>query len=223
MRTLKASILALGLSAGLASSASAQLSFDDITATPFSFVSTYGGLNFNNAHVNNPLAWYGSPAAAGGFYTALSSGSYVMANNGGNALTLSSASAFNLAGGNFAAAWMTGLNLNAAGYLNGNQVYNQNFNLDWNVSQFLALNMNGVDQVVFTSTGGTPGAGFPNGVNHSFVMDDLSFSSGIRGLSSTDEVSVSVVPEPMSMSLVGFGLLALGGVQARRRRKVAAI
>lgn len=223
MRTLKASILALGLTAGFASTASAQLNFDDITAAPFAHVSNYGGLNFTNAHVNNPIGWFGSPAVAGGFYTARSSGTHVMANTGGWALTMSGPSAFNLAGGNFAAAWMTGLNLNAAGYLNGNLVYNQNYSLNWNTAQYLGLNMYNVDAVVFTSSGGTPGAGFPQGVNHSFVMDDLTFATSIRELPGEELGASTVVPEPMSMSLVGFGLLALGGVQARRRRKVATV
>ncbi len=219
MRTLKASILALGLTAGFASTASAQLSFDDVTATPFSMVSTYGGFNWSNSFVIDPTVYFGGSGNAGGFHTAMQSPSWVMGNAGGLAMTISRASAFNLSGGTFAAAWKSGLTLNAVGYLNGLQMYNQNYSLNWDVSQFLALNMSGVDQVVFTSSGGTDAPGFP-GRNYSFAMDDLAFSNAIPSIGG-DQGAVSVVPEPMTMSLVGFGLLALGGVHARRRRKVA--
>ena len=221
MRSLKASIIALGLTAGFASTASAQLSFDDASTNPFEWVSSYGGMSWNNAFVIDGAYYFGSAAAAGGFNTAMGSPRFVMGNGGGNALTISSASKFNLGGGKFAAAWKSGLTLNAAGYLNGVQTYNKSFNLDWDGAQFLALNMNGIDQVVFTSTGGTDAPGFA-GRNSSFAMDDLDFSTSVSTIGE-EQAAVAVVPEPMTMSLVGFGLLALGGVHARRRRASAAV
>lgn len=221
MRTLKASIIALGLTAGFASTASAQLSFDDASSAPFEWVTNYGGMSWNNAFVIDPDFYFGSAAGAGGFHTALGSGRYVMGNGGGNALTLTSNSLFNMNGARFAAAWRNGLTLNAAGFLNGVQTYNQSYSLNWDGAQFLALNMSGVDKVVFTSTGGTAAPEYP-GRNASFAMDDLSFDNNIKSIGE-QQASVAVVPEPMTMSLVGFGMLALGGVHARRRRATRAV
>src|SRR5665647_1540424 len=143
MRTLKASLLSLGLVAALTSSAAAQtVGFDDVTAAPFGWVTNgYAGLNWDNAFAINPIGWYGSAAAAGGFGSALQSGSFVMGNGGGNALTISGGSSFNLLGGTFASAWRKGMTVNAVGSVGGSTVYNQSFLVDWDNANYVGLNM----------------------------------------------------------------------------------
>ncbi|MBC8089224.1 MAG: PEP-CTERM sorting domain-containing protein [Phycisphaerae bacterium] len=219
MRSLKVSLLALGLTAAISSNASAQLSFDDATTTPFSVVSNYGGFNWSNAFVIDPIVYMGGASQAGGFLTAMQSPSWVMGNYAARPLTMSRGTAFDLTGGVFASVWKNGMTLNAVGSRNGVQLYNQNYSINWDVSRFLALNMTGVDEVTFTSSGGTDAPGFA-GRNYSFAMDDITFTNSVESV--TGESAVSVVPEPMTMSLVGFGLLALGGLHARRRRAVSA-
>lgn len=217
MRTLKLSILSLGLVAGFASTASAQIHFDDITAAPVGMVSSYAGYNWTNAFVISPLGYFGSPSVAGGFYSALQSNNHVMSNAGAAPLSISKGSAFDLTGGYFAATWTNGLTLNAKGFNNGVQLYDKTFNISWTQAQYLNLDMNGVDNVVFTNSGGTVDASFNSGSNNGFAFDDLDIAASTSGRVSVD----TVVPEPMTMSLVGFGLLAVGGFQARRRRATA--
>lgn len=221
MRTLKLSLLSLGLAAGFASTASAQVRFDDITAAPVGMVSSYAGYNWNNAFVISPLGYFGSAAVAGGFYSALQSSGHVMSNAGAAPLSISKNSAFDLTGGYFAATWTNGLTLNAKGFNNGVQMYDKTFNLSWTQAQYLDLGMYGVDNVVFTNSGGTVDPSFNAGSNNGFAFDDLNLAAA-SGRISDEHVGVdTVVPEPMTMSLVGFGLLAVGGLKARRRRAVA--
>lgn len=221
MRTLKLSILSLGLAAGFASTASAQLQFDDATSAPIAMVSNYGGFTFGNAFVINSLGYWGSSAAAGGYSTALQSGSYVMSNAGASPLSISKAGGFNLTGGYFASTWTNGLTLNAKGYNNGTQVYDKTFNLNWTTAQYLDLGMFNVDNVVFSNSGGTVDKLFDQGSNNGFAFDDLDMSVSIERIQEQAVGVDTVVPEPMTMSLVGFGLLAVGGVSARRRRATA--
>ena len=221
MRMLKLSILSLGLVAGFASTASAQVHFDDVTAAPFGMVSNYAGFSWGNAFVINPTGYFGSSNAAGGFYTAQQSASHVMSNAGAAPLSISKTSGFNLAGGYFAATWTNGLTLNAKGYNNGMEIYNKSFNVSWSQGQYLNLDMYNVDNVVFTNSGGTVDGKFDPNSNHGFAFDDLDLAVASQGLQESGAGIDTVVPEPMTMSLVGFGLLAVGGVNARRRRNTA--
>ena len=217
MRTLKLSILSLGLVAGLASSASAQVGFDDLTGAPFAMTPNgYATLGWSNAYIIDGNAYFGSAAAAGGFNSALVSGNYVMGNYAARPLTLSRGTSFNLLSGTFAAAWKDGLNLNVKGFANGFETYNKDFKIDWSTGSFLNLGLYDVDAVTFTSSGGVDGQPFLGLSNESFAMDDLSFENGSR-IASQSIMVESVVPEPMTMSLVGFGLFAVG-VASRRRR-----
>lgn len=218
MRKLKLSILSLGLAVGLSSTASAQVGFDDLTGAPFAMAPNgYATLNWTNAYVTDGLAWFHSPSAAGGFYSALGSGNYVMGNYAARPLTLSRDLSFNLLQGKFAAAWKDGLNLNVKGFSNGVETYNKDFKIDWSTGSMLNLGLYDVDAVTFTSSGGTDGQPFVGMTNDSFAMDDLWFENGSR-VASRGVMVESVVPEPMTMSLVGFGLAAVGAA-ARRRRK----
>ncbi|MEP6835802.1 MAG: PEP-CTERM sorting domain-containing protein [Gemmatimonas sp.] len=212
MRSIKLSIAALSLLVGLSSTASAQqVNFED-AGTYFGFLSNgYAGHDWSNAFVVDPFIVLGS--APSGLATVVS-GTHVVLNGGGQAMSISGGT-FNLLGGNFAAAWTNGLNLNVKGFSAGNLLYNQNYSLDWSSAQSLALNLFGVDNVVFSSSGGTRDQLFPDGSNQSFVADNLEFSAGSFV---AQEVGVNVVPEPMTVSLMAAGLLILGGVQSRRRR-----
>ncbi|MEP6765487.1 MAG: PEP-CTERM sorting domain-containing protein [Gemmatimonadaceae bacterium] len=226
MRTIKASLLALGLVAALTtSSAAQQVGFDDVTSAPMAFLSNgYQGLNWSNAFVMDGVAWYGSAGAAGGFNAGLTSGKYVMSNAGAQALAISSLSSFNLLGGNFAASWTNGLTVTAIGYSGANVLYNQSFNLNWSSSTYIDLGMYGIDRVVFTNSGGTVDARFNSDNNRSFVVDDMTFSAGDApkaAFISDVVLTQDVVPEPMTLGLVGLGLLVVGGLKSRRKHLAA--
>ena len=134
-----------------------------------------------------------------------------------------SGSTFNLLSGTFAAGWRTGLTLNVKGFSGGNQLYDQNYSLNWYTASNLELNLFGVDNVVFSSSGGTLDAMFDPGSNHGFAADNLEFgqNSSFR-VQQEGDIGIAVVPEPMTVSLMAAGLLVLGGAQVRRRRKTQA-
>ncbi|MGV3708480.1 MAG: PEP-CTERM sorting domain-containing protein [Gemmatimonas sp.] len=222
MRSLKLSLLSLSLVAGLSTSAAAQtLTFDEPAINLGWMPAGYGGFTWSNAFIMNPGAVYGIPAA-GGFGTALSSGTRVLGNGGGNVMSISGTN-FNLLSGVFAAAWTNGLNLNVQGFFGGNKLYDSNYTLNWGTASNLQLNLFGVDNVVFTSTGGTVDQAFPWDSNQSFAADNLTFGEAPAKMIIIEDpnVGINVVPEPMTVSLMAAGLLALGGVQIRRRRAVS--
>ena len=218
MRTLKTSLLSLSMIAALSSAASAQtVGFDEITSGPVSWFSNYGGLAWSNAYAMNGQGYFGSAAAAGGNSTALTSGKYVVGNGGGNALSLSGG-LFNLLGGTFAAGWRTGMTLNVVGSYAGTRLYDQSYTIDWNKASTLAFNMHNIDKVVFTTSGGTVD-GFNAASNTSFAADNFVFgNSDEESVGARVIVDQSVVPEPMTVSLMAAGLFAVGAAAARRRR-----
>jgi hypothetical protein len=216
MRTLKTALLSLGLAAAISSAASAQIvGFDNVTSAPIGMIGNgYAGFNWDNAFVIDPVSWFGSTGAAAGFGSALQSSAYVMGNGGGNAMTISG-NQFNLLGGTFASAWRKGMTVSAIGSLGGAQKYSRTFLVDWDKSQYVGLNMFGVDNIVFTTSGGTV-EGFDSHSNASFAVDNLVFEAD-GGLGTLGDIGIQVVPEPMTVSLMGFGLLAVG-LAAKRRR-----
>ncbi|MEP6779553.1 MAG: PEP-CTERM sorting domain-containing protein [Gemmatimonadaceae bacterium] len=224
MRTFKASLLSLGLVAAVSSSLAAQqVGFDDVTSASFGFLSNgYQGFNWSNAYVMDGVSWFGSAAAAGGYSAGLKSGKYVMSNGGAQALAISSVSSFNLLSGYFAAGWTNGLTVTAIGYQGANTLYNKSFVVNWNASSLVNLDMYGIDRVVFTNSGGTVDGRFNAGSNQSFVVDNMTFSQGEQAPVELPSVAPqSVVPEPMTLGLVGFGLLAVAGLKTRRKSVTA--
>ena len=225
MRSFKLSLLSLSLVAGVSSTGAAQqVNFDDLTGFLSPIASPYAGLNWSNAYVMNVPVVYGVGPATGGFGTALSSGERVVLNGGGTAMAISG-STFNLLSGTFAAAWTDGLNLNVRGFSGGTELYNRNYTLNWFTASNLELGMFGVDNVTFSSSGGTVGEGFVWDSNQSFAADNLEFGEGAVSrrfvVDGGDVGGLAVVPEPMTVSLMAAGLLVLGGVQTRRRRAAA--
>lgn len=223
MRSLKLSLLSLSLVAGLSSTAAAQqVNFDDLTSIHFGMVpSPYAGFTWSNAYVMNVPVVYGTGVA--GFSSALSSGDRVVLNGGGAAMSISGSS-FNLLSGTFAAAWTNGLSLNVKGFSGGDQLYDQDYTLDWSTASTLELNLFGIDHVIFSSSGGTVDEAFAWDSNQSFAADDLEFGYRVtneRRMYDDGDIGLAVVPEPMTVSLMAAGLLVLGGVQTRRRRLAA--
>ncbi|MBB96294.1 MAG: hypothetical protein CML68_17085 [Rhodobacteraceae bacterium] len=107
-------------------------------------------------------------------YTA-SSGDNVAINLWGDPASIASDTNFDLESVNLAAAWNEGLQVTVAGYDNGNYLGEQTFTLAYGVSQTFELDdsiFDSVDEVVFTSFGGTE-VDTDDGAGTHFALDDL--------------------------------------------------
>jgi hypothetical protein len=198
-----ATLLALtaGIALAMAAPASAQITFDDLDHVE-AIPNGYGGLNWSNFSAHD-----GSGAPGSGYNTGRVSSPNVAFNLNANPAELSSLNPFMLNSGYFTAAWNNGLTLNVYGYLDGSQSFFESFILNTTGPSLLTFNWE-VDRVRFVSSGGVnQGLG---GAGAHFAMDNLTINA-----------AQSVVPEPMSMVLLGTGLAGVAVIRRRKREMIA--
>jgi PEP-CTERM motif len=179
----------------------AVLTFDDVTN--FSAVgSGYNGLDFNNFHAIDSSVFPTSGYAAG-----VVSPSKVILNWFAQDAFISSATDFVLNSFYLTAAWNDGLQVKVDGFNNGSLVWSQTLSPSATAPTLYTFASTMVDQVKFSSFGGTLHPGYNGGGTH-FALDNLTFNAAGN------------VPEPAAwaMMLAGFGLV---GSAMRRREKVA--
>ncbi|CAF1339744.1 unnamed protein product [Adineta ricciae] len=153
---------------------STLITFDDLpTITVSTLISNgYFGLSWSNAYYD--AASRNVPGS--GYYTALSSGSYITLNGFGNPMAIASTTpnTFNISSFIAAAAWNDNLNLAISGKRNGTTVYQQTVTLQVTNSTWVSLNWTYIDTVTFTTSGGTVNSLFAGTYSGSqFAMDDL--------------------------------------------------
>ncbi len=202
---MKNALFAAALAAvAFAAPASAiTLNFDDV-ATFTEVGAGYNGFDFTNFYALDTTQYNAS-----GYVNGVVSLNNVLYNAFADPASISSASAFQLTSAYLTGAWNDGLNIQVDGYKNNTLIYTQNFLVDTAGPMLVNFNNALVDNVVFSSFGGT-NAGYEGGGDH-FAMDNLT----INGTS-------GAVPEPASWALmiVGFGMV--GGSLRRRATVVAA-
>jgi hypothetical protein len=182
------------------------INFDDLSdggaGTPIA--NGYTGLDWNNfyvLHSNNSI--YGPS----GYVNGTVSQPNVAFNGFGNDASFSANMPFSLYGGYFTAAWNDGLTVTANGLLNGVQKYTQTFNLNTQLPLLIAFNWTDINDVTFSSSGGT-NHGYGGSGEH-FALDNLEIAEG----------GVSAVPLPAALPLFGSALLGLAGFGARKSRR----
>lgn len=185
----------------LAAHANAELiTFDNLSdggeGTPIS--NGYAGLNWTNFNVLNTQL---DPDPAG-YQNGVVSLPNVALNGGGHAASFSSAGEFTLTSAYVGAGWNDGLSVVVLGKLNGVQVDSTTLTVNTSGSTLEMFNWSGINEVDFSSSGGTPNPQFTSGAGTEFYLDNL-----------------SVVPEPTAggILLVGTARLLLG------RRRVAGV
>jgi len=174
------------------------LSFDDVTEDAEAVVADgYGGLNWSNFWVQNPVLSQIADFDSG-FYNGLVSEGYTAFNGNGETAEISSVNPFDFTSAYFAAASRWGLEITATGYRNGSQLYQIQFAVDTDAAQLLNFNFIGIDRLAFVAAGGDEylGAGFH------FTMDNA---------------SIDTAPVPLPGAAWLFGWVMAGFIGLKRR------
>lgn len=187
----------------LAGPAHAELiTFDDISDNGYGtqISNGYHGLNWNNFYALNTPAYNPS-----GYQNGTVSFNNVAFNGyGGTADILAASGTFTFTSAYLTGAWNDGLNIQVDGYQAGNLLFTQTVTVDSTSPTLFNFNYANVDDVRFTSSGGTP-HGYNGGGEH-FAMDNVT-------------VNAAAVPEASSVAglalMSGAGLL---GLKLRRRK-----
>ena len=174
---MKMFLLAMAASAALLTpntASAATFDFEDPDTGVFQQIGPdYGGFTFTNWAVIGP--GYGPSGYTNVITSGQQSACGCAADFGQIYTSISSVSAFNLVGGNFASAWNDGATLLVEGYLGASLLYSQNFSLNTTGPSALAFGFNGIDLVNFSISGGTP-SGLSGSGNY-FAVDDLQLSA----------------------------------------------
>lgn len=192
-------VMALFLSISLTTLAGAAvLTFEGLTLDS-QISDGYGGFTWNNMYVLSGTNYVNS-----GYYNGVISPNNVAYNAYAQTAYVTSVVDFDFNGAYFTGAWNDGLNINVLGFNNGIQLYDSTIIVSAFTSMFYNLSFQGVDELRFTSFGGTDVPNFSGDGAH-FAMDNFTYND------------VSAVPEPSTVLLLGAGLLGAAMVGRRKR------
>lgn len=196
---LSVTAVAASMLAAMPASA-AVIGFDDIISYEGStgISNGYAGLNWQNFHVIHRTYHPDS-----GYDHGTVSGDYVAYNAHANPASISAINGtFSFDGAWFTAAWISSLAIQIEGFTDDDDVadYSATFIVNDMTPLFFEAGWSGLQRLTFTAT--EPGTPYRDW----FAMDDLRINEGPR----------TEVPEPLTIGLLGMGLLGVAG--ARRRK-----
>lgn len=195
------SLIAIAALAIVASPVAAvTITFDDVTNSGGAIQNGYEGLNWSNFYTLDAVQYQAS-----GYKNDLVSLRNVAFNAYANVASISSSTAFTMTSGFFAGAWNDGLTITLTGTLGGHAVYTQSFVVNTTSPTFEVFNHGHVDNVVFSSSGGTDNPNFRGGGTH-FALDNLTVNGA--------------VPEPASWAMMIAGFALVGSAMRRRTTNV---
>jgi hypothetical protein len=191
-----------GVTAGVA--IADVLTFDDVSTTSsvVTIPNGYGGFDWGNFFVIKDTFHPGS-----GYDKGTVSGDYTAFNGYGNQ-SLVRNGVFDFNSTYLTAAWNNGLGITAEGLSGGSLLYSSTVTVDTTGPTLFTFNFVGIDELRFTSFGGT-NAGLGGGGTH-FVMDNFTFNE------------VAQNPEPSTWMLLSTGLVGLLGYGWRRKQREVA-
>jgi hypothetical protein len=179
------------------------ITFDDIPSMerPVVIQDGYGGFNWNNFNVYNHN-WAQIRNSESGYYNGVVSGDWVGYNAWANVASIDNGN-FTFTGAYLTGVWNDGLNVNVVGKRDGVEIYNTTFVVDTYGPKWCNFDFTDIDNLVFTSFGGTAHPKLPGHGEH-FVIDNFTFIQ-------------KSVPEPTTLSIISIGLMALWGFAAFKR------
>jgi hypothetical protein len=156
----------------------------------------YMGFNWNNF---NSILRAGLPA--GGYQNM--DGNAAIFNANGNPATVSGAGTFHFHSALIGAAWNNGLNVQVQGLLDGDVLFSSALTVGTAAAQTFVFGWSGINGLRFVTSGGVH-AGYAGSGTH-IMMDNMVFGQ-----------QQQVVPEPITMVLLGTGLAFVGAMRRRR-------
>src|SRR5215469_8536858 len=144
------------------------IQFDDLSSSATPVPSGYHLLGWSNVYVMNGSNYLGNPS---GFEAGIVSSANVIYGGGGSTASIT-AQTFDFLSAYATAAFNDNLQLEAKGYLSGALIFDQTNTLSATVPTLIHFNFCGVDEVDFTSFGGSHHAGYV-GTGTQFVMDNM--------------------------------------------------
>jgi len=144
------------------------IQFDDLSSSATPVPSGYHLLGWSNVYVMNGSNYLGNPS---GFEAGIVSSANVIYGGGGSTASIT-AQTFDFLSAYATAAFNDNLQLEAKGYLSGVLIFDQTNTLSATVPTLIHFNFCGVDEVDFTSFGGSHHAGYV-GTGTQFVMDNM--------------------------------------------------
>lgn len=208
LRVLALAAVIVALTTGAASAV--VVTFDDLP-TPIGFYGTdpipdgYGGLQWDSNfwYMDTTIYSTGHPYPSG-YLNGVVSGTNVAVNAWALSVGMESASAFDFMGAYFTAAWNDNLNITIEGWLGGSLLYTQTAIVQYTGPAWVTCDYTGVDNVTFTSFGGTDHDLNDDGEGVHFAMDNMTYQRA--------------VPAPSALISLMTGLVCLGGYGLRKWR-----
>ena len=188
-----------------ASAQASTLTFDDI-GVGGNIPDGYGGLQWSThfyylASSDNPAFF-----ADSGFDNGIVSGSFVAYNSSAEVVSASGPT-FDFNSAYLTAAWNTGLNITVTGKLGAATLYSQTVVVNTLAPTLFTFNYLGIDQLIFSSSGGTSDL-FPqygdDGTH--FVMDNLTIN---------ERVTESVPDGGSALAMLGLGMAGIGAIRRK--------
>jgi hypothetical protein len=200
---LVAVVLAVSLGLGSASSA-AVLTFDDLPACTgiCGSIGSYGGFTWSPDFYYMHTPTYNVADPDDGYNNGTVSGEYVAFNAFAQDVMVTDG-LFDFTGAYLTSAWRTGLNITVEGFANNVLLYSTTVVTNHDPAAWFQFDYLGVDKLTFHSFGGVEVPGLQGDGAH-FAMDNFTYNE-------------TAVPEPATLTLLGFGLAGIGF--ARRRQQ----
>jgi hypothetical protein len=169
--------------------ASNLITFDDLPND--SVITSYAGLTWDNFTALDGVNY----AGPSGYNAGVISTNNVAYGQDGVTSTITNSTSFSLISGYLTAAWYDNLQIEVLGYYQGTLVYSNVYVPSATTPTNFVFNYFNVTEVDFSSSGGTPHAGYGS-VGTQYILDNVVVSNGVVITTNVDCSAIPVTPLP---------------------------